>query len=309
MSNTSSVRPGQHEPFVEDLGRGVYAYVQPDGSWGVNNAGILTSPDGAILVDTCFTVARTKRLLAAVSKLSSRDVRTLFNTHHHGDHTWGNFLVPNATIIGHRNCRKEMMRRGFGPKESFPGVDWGEIELVPPSVLFDDRLEFFAGDLAVEAYCLGPAHSTSDVVVYIPELRVLFTGDLVFNGGTPFIVGGSLAGSLTAYDRLRQFDCAVVVPGHGPICGPAVFDEMAAYLRFVESSARETYAAGLSPLEAARQIDLGRFGEWRETERLAANLHRAYAELRGESLGSDLDARAAWRDMAAFRGQALRSFA
>ncbi|HEY7040178.1 MAG TPA: MBL fold metallo-hydrolase [Methylomirabilota bacterium] len=297
------------EPVVQDLGRGVYAYVQPNGSWGVNNAGILTGPDGTVLVDTCFTVARTKRLLATVAKVSSRQVRTVFNTHHHGDHTWGNFMVPGATIIGHRNCRTEMMKRGFGPKDAFPGVDWGEVELVPPSVLFDDRVDFFVGDLAVEAYALGPAHSISDVVVYIPELRVLFTGDLVFNGGTPFVVGGSVAGSLTAYDRLRQLDCKVVVPGHGPICTPAVFDEMEAYLRFVQSAARDAHAAGLTPLDAARQLDLGRFGQWRETERLAANLHRAYAELRGEPLGGDLDARTAWRDMATYSGQPLRSAA
>lgn len=297
------------DPVVEDLGKGVHAYVQPNGSWGVNNAGILTGRDGAVLVDTCFTVARTKRLLAAVAKVSSRQVRTVFNTHHHGDHTWGNFMVPGATIIGHRNCREEMMKRGFGPKDAFPDVDWGDVELVPPSVLFDDRVDFFAGDLAVEAYAFGPAHSTSDVVVYVPELRVLFTGDLVFNGGTPFFVGGSLAGSLTAYDRLRQFDCAVVVPGHGPICTPAVFDEMEAYLRFVQAAARDAFAAGLSPLDAARQLDLGRFGEWRETERLAANIHRAYAELRGEPLGGDIDARTAWRDMATYSGHPLRSAA
>lgn len=300
MSNVSSV--------VEDLGGGVYAYLQPDGSWGLNNAGVLTSRDGVILIDTCFTAARTKRLLAAVATLSSRAIRTVFNTHHHGDHTWGNFLLPNATIIGHRNCRDEMMRRGLGPMEAFPNVEWGDIELVPPSVLFDDRLDVFAGDLAVEAHCIGPAHSTSDVVVYIPERRVLFAGDLVFNGGTPFVVGGSVAGSLAAYDRLRQFDCAVVVPGHGPLCDPSAYDEMAAYLRFVESVARDAYAAGLTPLDAAMQTDLGRFSEWHDSERFVANLHRAYAELRGEPLGGGIDAGLAWRDMRALRGRPLHSF-
>ena len=131
---------------------------------------------------------------------------------------------------------------------------------------------------------------------------MLFTGDLAFNGGTPFVAMGSIAGSLVALDRLREFGAETVVPGHGPVCGTEVFDDMEAYLRFVQDRARQTYSAGLAPLQAAEQTSLERFQHWHDSERLAGNLHRAYSELRGEPLGTDLDLGPIAQDMVAYNG-------
>ena len=68
-----------------------------------------------------------------------------------------------------------------------------------------------------------------------------------------------IAGSLVALERLRGFGAETVVPGHGSVCGTEVFDDMEAYLRFVQERAAEAFAEGLAPLDAARRIDLGRF--------------------------------------------------
>ena len=149
---------------------------------------------------------------------------------------------------------------------------------------------------------MGPAHTTNDVVVWIPERRLLFTGDLVFNGGCPFVAMGSIAGSLVAIERLREFGAETIVPGHGPVCGPEVIDDIEAYLRFVQETASAAFASGLSPLEAARQTDLGRFADWHDTERIAGNLHRAYSELRGEPLGTVLDLGPIASDMVELNG-------
>ena len=130
----------------------------------------------------------------------------------------------------------------------------------------------------------------------------MFTGDLAFNGGTPFVAMGSIAGSLLALDRLREFGAETVVPGHGSVCGPEVFDDMEAYLRFVQARAEETFAEGLSPLDAAQQTELGKFDSWHDRERLAGNLHRAYSELRGEPLGIGLDLGPIAADMVAYNG-------
>ena len=230
-------------------------------------------------------------------------VSALVNTHHHGDHTHGNYLVGAASIVGHELCRQAVIDTGLHTLHPlFPGVAWGNLELAPPFITFQDRLDLFVDDLKLELHFMGPAHTTNDVVVWLPERRVLFTGDLVFNGGTPFVAMGSIAGSLVALDRLREFDAETIVPGHGPVCAPDAIDNMASYLRFVQDKAKDTYAAGLAPLAAAVAIDLKGFEHWHDRERLAGNLHRAYSELRGEPLGTALDLGPVVADMVSYNG-------
>ena len=149
---------------------------------------------------------------------------------------------------------------------------------------------------------MGPAHTTNDIVAWLPERKLLFSGDLVFNQGTPFVAMGSVSGSLEAVKRLRQLGAETIVPGHGPVCGPAVLDDIEAYLTFVQDTARKAFDAGISPLESAQETDLGRFTTWHDSERIAGNLHRAYSELRGEPLGTVLDLGAIGADMVALNG-------
>ena len=299
-SHTASELP---PPTLEQVSPGVYAYIQLDGTWGLNNTGFITGRDGVSMVDTCFTEARTQSFLQAVRAVTDLPIRTLVNTHHHGDHTHGNYLVPAASIIGHELCRKEVIETGVHAlRPLFPNVSFGSLEVAAPFVTFRDRLDLFVDDLRIELHYMGPAHTTNDVVVWLPERRVLFTGDLVFNGGMPFIAMGSVEGSLRALDRLRDFDAETIVPGHGPVCGPGVFEDIEAYFRFLQDTAKLTFDSGLSPLEAAQQTDLGRFNAWHDKERIAGNLHRAYSELRGEPLGTPLALGPIVDDMVAYNG-------
>jgi cyclase len=148
------------------------------------------------------------------------------------------------------------------------------------------------------------------VYAWVPERGVLFSGDLLFHEVTPLLAMGSIAGALDVFQELRQLGARVIVPGHGRVAGPDVIDDVEAYVRLVAEVAREGRAAGASPLEAARQADLGRFAEWPDRERLVGNLHRAYAELDGTPPGAPIDVRAAFADMVAFNdGQPLRCLA
>jgi cyclase len=291
-------------PTVEEVSDGVFAYIQPDGTWWINNTGFVVADDGVIAIDSSSTERRTRAFLDAVGAVTAAPVRMLVNTHHHGDHTHGNYLTHPATIVGHERCREAMIAMGIQHFEGvFESPDWGHLELAPPILTFEERVNVFAGDLKAELHYIGtPAHTDNDVVAWLPERRVLFAGDLVFNGGTPFVLMGSISGSLEALERLRGFDADVVVPGHGPVCDPGVFDQLERYYRFVHDVATEARRAGVGPLEAAREADLGEFAELTDPERLVGNLHRALFELDGGPPGGAIDYVAAIGEMITYNG-------
>lgn len=292
-----------------EVSDGLFAYIQPDGTWWINNTGFIVSDRMVIAVDSCATENRSRRFKETIHRIAGKPVRTLINTHHHGDHTHGNFVFDEATVIAHDACREALIAEG--PPQTAPVAasgawetpDWGTIRLAPPFVTFTERLNVYADDMLCEVRHLGvPAHTTNDSVVWIPERKVLFSGDLLFNGGTPFLLAGSVRGSIKAVEALKQFGAEVIVPGHGPVGGPEIIDDVLDYLRFVQDTARQAHAAGLAPLEAAREIDLGQFAALSDSERLVGNLHRAYAEIDGGPLGGPIDVRKALDDMVAYNG-------
>jgi cyclase len=290
-------------PTVEQVSDGVYAYVQLDGQWGLNNCAFVVGSTAVTLVDTCYTERRTRALLNAIGGVTDRPISTLINTHEHGDHTWGNFMLPaTTTIIGHERCGEGMLAAGFGAQAIFPGVEWGNIELRTPTVTFRDRLTLWVDELEIQGWHVGPAHSTSDVVLWLPARKVLLAADVVFNGGTPFVLFGSVSGSLAALEQLERLGAEVVVPGHGAVGGPETLGRQAAYLRFVQRIAAEAVAAGVSPLEAALQTDLGDFSQLHDPERLVGNLFRAMAEHQGAEPGAPIDYGAALEGMVQFNG-------
>jgi cyclase len=293
------------DAYLREIAEGIYAYIQPDGSWCINNTGFLTGRRGVIAIDASSTERRTRALIDAIASVSSQPVRTLVNTHHHRDHTAGNFLFTGATIVAHERARPRVKALGL-PRSMgiWEEVDWGNLELSPPFLTFSTGVTLWSDDLRADVRYAGtPAHTTNDSYIHIPEKSVLFCGDLLFNGGTPSLMYGSLSGSIEVLqDVIRPLGARTIIPGHGPVCGPELIDDVLGYLGFVTELAREGKAAGLSPLEAARQADLGVYAAWTDPERLVGNLHRAYLELEGGERGARLDAMGALRDMVAYNG-------
>ena len=299
-------------PTVHEVGDGLFAYVQPPGSWMVNNPGFLVGPDGVTSVDTCSTELRTRTYLEAIAAVTPLPVRTLVNTHHHPDHTTGNGLLPGATIVAHEQARAEMLamaeleRAGLSLDGIWQDFDAGDVPLAPPFLTFRDEVALWVGDRRCELRHVGmPAHTTNDVVVWVPDQSVLYAGDLLFNGGTPFLLSGSVAGAVQVLeDVVAPLGARTVVPGHGPVCGPEVVGEVLGYLRFVLDVAARAREAGIGPLQAARDTDLGRYAGWTDRERIVGNLHRAMAELDGTPPGGPLDALTALREMVEYNGGA-----
>jgi cyclase len=272
---------------VTEVAGGVFAFVQHDGSWWINNAGFVVGADHVVVIDTASTERRVKSLRDAISAVTPAPVRTVVNTHHHGDHTNGNCLFPDAVVMGRTRCRAEVARNRIGGLDAIWGpVDWGALEVRPPEVTFESDAELFVDGRRIALIGAGDAaHTTNDVLAWLPEDGVLFAGDLVFNGGTPFVLMGSVSGSLTALDRIRALRPRVIVPGHGEVCD-------------------------LDVLAGARETDLGEFAALHDSERLVGNLHRAYSELDGNPIDADVDVMAALSDMIAFNdGNVLRCLA
>ncbi|WP_369371209.1 MBL fold metallo-hydrolase [Promicromonospora sp. Populi] len=282
------------------LADGVWAYVQPPGGWMVNNMGVVETSIGNISIDTTSTERRMRAYLRTMREATGRDLRYIIYTHSHPDHSNGASMVPDADVIAHREVAAELQRLQPVPSHVFTPFVQGNIRPRPPTVVFDDSLTLHAGSHTVRiVHPGGTAHTKGDAYVWLPETRVLFAGDLIFHGGTPFLMSGSPRGWLAALEGLRALRPSVVVPGHGDIGGPELIDEVADYLRFVVEAAASARARGLSPLQAARQLDLARFAGLLDPERIVGNLHQAYGELDG----TPVDPGTVFQEMYEFNGK------
>jgi cyclase len=303
MSASTHDHPELGPAQLVEVADRVFAYIQPDGSWYINNTGFVAGRTSVISVDACSTERRTRAYLDQIAAVTPVPVSTLVNTHHHGDHTYGNSLFGPVTIVGHEKCRAALIAGGLpGNSGLFDPVDWGEVTLAPPTLTFTDRVRLWSDDRPVEVSYVGqPAHTTNDSLVWLPEQEVLFCGDLLFNGGTPFLLMGSVRGAIDVLTTVvAPIPAAVIVPGHGAPCDRELIGTVVGYLEFVLATARQGLAAGLSPLELARDTDLGEYAGWLDRERIVGNLHRAYSDL--DPSHPRVDLAGALRDMVAYNG-------
>lgn len=293
MTSRPPYRHGLHE-----IGDGVFAYLQPDGGWGWSNAGLVVDGDASLLVDTLYDLRTTGAMLDAMRRTSpaAGTIDVVVNTHANGDHCWGNQLVAGAEIVASSACAAEMLelspatmaavmadpppgREGDLLRRMLGPFDLEGIEVVPPSSTFDGRTTLLVGDARVELVEVGPAHTRGDVVVHLPDAGVAYTGDIVFNGGHPIVWSGPVAGWMAACDAVVALKPEVVVPGHGPVCGLEAVVAERDYFAFLHREVPPRAAAGMSPLEAARDIDLGPYARLGERERFVVNVAAVYRDL------------------------------
>jgi cyclase len=232
---------------LHELSNGCHAYLQPDGGWGWSNAGLIVGDGESLLVDTLFDLKITQRMLDSMVGVTKRaPISTVVNTHANGDHCYGNQLLAGSEIIASEATAHEMSEVG-GRK----------VELVE----------------------VGPAHTQGDTLVFVPDARTVYTGDILFIGGTPVVWVGPLDNWIAACDLICAADVDHIVPGHGPLTDKAGVIAIRDYLTFVQNEATGRFEAGMDAWDAARDIALNGFGEWGEFGRLAVNVDTVYRTL------------------------------
>lgn len=293
----------------------IYACLQPDRGLGWSNSG-LVARGGGLVVDTFWDLPRTRAMLDLYAGVHPQAPRRVVNTHHNGDHCWGNQLCTGAEIIGHRLCA-EAMRSDIAPEamqrlgdtlSPLPGLerfakalsdyDFRGITITPPTTLFEEGMSLDLDGLRADVLYVGPAHTPGDSVVHLPERGILFGGDVLWNGCTPIGWEGTYAQWYAALDRVIALAPDIVVPGHGGLTDTAGVKLLRSYFEYVEAESKGFFEAGLDELEAAKRIDLGPFAAWTEPERAIFNVRRAYRELRGEAWDSPVDVLVLLREMA-----------
>ncbi len=299
-----------YERGLAEVADGVYAYLQPDGGWGWSNAGLVCDGEATLLVDTLFDLALTEAMLAEMRRAvpAAERIGTLVNTHANGDHCYGNELVVGARIVASEQTAAEMTelppaamaalveqapnmgRLGEFFLRCFGSFSFQGIEPVPPQETFSGELAVRVGDREVRLLEVGPAHTRGDTMAWLPAERVLYTGDILFNGAHPIAWAGPVSNWLSACERIEALTPVAIVPGHGPLATIADVRELRAYLEYLYDQARAAHGEGLTPLQAARRIELDRWADWGERERLVVNIATIYGELTGEGPPNPLEA-------------------
>jgi glyoxylase-like metal-dependent hydrolase (beta-lactamase superfamily II) len=286
---------------LHDLGNGCWSYILPDGSWGWSNAGLIEDSGETLLVDTLFDLKITAEMLAVMRDAvpAARQIGTLVNTHSNGDHTFGNQLVtgarilttnsvnddmehvPPAVLAGMLDRWREWGEGGAFMHQVFGAFDFRGITITHATNTFDGSLNLKVGSKDVHLIDVGPAHTKSDILVYVAQDKVVYTGDILFVGAHPAIWAGPVRNWLKACDLILSWDVDVIVPGHGPMVDKAGVRAFKAYLQYIWDETKKRHDAGMSWLDAAFDIALGDFDHWGDAERMVPNVMEIWGELSG----------------------------
>ncbi len=234
----------------------------------ISNAAFVVTPAGVVVIDALGSPALAEELIQAIGRITRQPIRHLVVTHYHADHIYGlqAFQALGATITAHRGGQTYLhsdtaaLRLQASRDELAPWID-ERTRLVAADRWIDGPTRFTLGGVDFVLQPLGPAHTPEDLVVFLPQTRVLFAGDIVFRGRIPFVGQADSGRWVEALDRLMAFDASLVVPGHGPASTTAKSDLQLTrdYLQHLRQTMAEA-ARNLEPFEEAyAKADWSRF--------------------------------------------------
>lgn len=299
------------ESSLSEVGDGVWAYVQHPGGWCVSNSGFISGGNGGAVIDTLSTERRTRDMRRAYEGAGLGRPEFIVNTHHHGDHHFGNFVYgEEVTIVGHQRTREEIIGADKGMCSLWPDVEWGDIKIRPPQVTYQDSMQLgLGGERVVELLHYGPGHTSNDTLVWLPQEGILFCGDVAFPSSAPYLLMGSALGSISVLEKILVLDPKLVIPGHGAWGGIQMIHDTLEYLEWIVDTARVGIDSGTTPAALAAEVrNDRRFVHLGESERLITNLEVATAELLGVRRTAE-DLQVSFSTMCLFHGGRPESLA
>ena len=194
----------------------------------ISNAAFVVTPAGVVVVDALGSPALAERLLAEIRKITPQPVTHVILTHYHADHIYGvqAFKAQGARIMAHRAARDylnsdaALIRLQASRETLAPWIN-AQTHLVPADDWIEGTRDLVVGGVQFVLTPVGPSHTPEDVVVYLPQEKVLFAGDLVFRNRVPYVGQADSGHWIKALDTLLAFDTTVIVPGHGPLSSEA----------------------------------------------------------------------------------------
>jgi glyoxylase-like metal-dependent hydrolase (beta-lactamase superfamily II) len=232
----------------------------------ISNAGLIIGPKGVVVVDALGSPALARELLALIKRMTDKPLTHVVLTHYHADHVYGlqELKAAGAQIIAHQAAREYLNSEQAAQRLS-ASVEQGLVEpgtrLLPADRWIDAETTLHAAGLELLLIPVGPAHTPEDLAIWLPQDKLIFSGDLVFRGRVPFVGQADSRGWIASLDRLLTRPAALVVPGHGPASTDALRDllqtrDYLAYLRATMGRA----ARDMTPFdEAYAATDWGRY--------------------------------------------------
>ncbi|MTD55174.1 MBL fold metallo-hydrolase [Amycolatopsis pithecellobii] len=286
---------------LHHVAEGCWAWLEPPGTWGMSNSGLVTIGGETLVVDTQIDPPRARALRAAATGVAE-EITTVVNTHDDGDHWFGNLVFEDARILATTAASDAMRTMPMDPRrlgeiggEGTALRRWSQWRAevydyegwrpAYPTETFDGSLTVKLGDGTVELHEVGPAHTRGDAIVHVPAAGVVFTGDILFHRATPIVWAGPVSNHIAACDVVLGLDAAVVVPGHGPVASGAAVRETRNYLVHLLEHTLRHVEAGAPPEVAYRTFDPGEYRLWPHTSRAFPTIQAIYAEHRPDLAG------------------------
>lgn len=230
---------------VQQLAPDVYFY-EGDIRKGHCNNGWVVFDDFVLVIDANYP-SGAREVMAKIRELTNKPIRFAFDTHHHGDHAYGNqvWADQGATPVANTGVLEEMKRLETGHFGDHPGrweddaknrEDLRDTKLKPPTLLFPDTLIFDDGTRRVELRHFGTAHTKGDSVAWLPKEKILFTGDVVVNGPYNFVGDGDVRSWIGILAKVAELGPVKVGPGHGPLGDVSTVQDQSQFFQALVSS-------------------------------------------------------------------------
>ncbi len=269
----------------------VYALLGPmelpnahNGGYMVNSTLIL-GDKGAILVDTGFSDEVGAHLRKAAEKLTKLPITHVINTHHHGDHSLGNVVFPDAEIISSENCRKLMEEAGadwIAIAESSIGRKLPNTRVVPASRTYatQTRTPVEINGVKMEFWVPEAAHTKGDMLVWLPDDKVLIAGDVLVNTVTPNFRDAEVKLWVDTLAQVQQYPAKTIIPGHGPLMSAKEAKAMHQRMADLYAGVEKIYKSGGAEEDVRKQISLK---EWQKLkhfdEQMGGNINKTWLEV------------------------------